>query len=61
MIFMIILDSQIQFVTHHHKNCSYSRYFFEPNATETNKIPVVNKNLSSQQVFLDNFDAPHSQ
>jgi len=32
------------------------RYFFEPNATETNKIPVVNKNLSSQQTIL--FDAP---
>merc|ERR1711962_1868556 len=32
------------------------RYFFEPNATEHNKIPVVNKNLSSQQIIL--FDAP---
>jgi len=32
------------------------RYFFEPNATENNKIPVVNKNLSSQQTIL--FDAP---
>ena len=28
------------------------RYFFEPNAPEKNKIPVVNKNLSSQQVLL---------
>jgi len=28
------------------------RHFFEPDATENNKIPVVNKNLSSQQVFL---------
>jgi len=31
--------------------CTFSfdlfRYFFEPNATEHNKIPVVNKNLSS--------------
>merc|ERR1719184_640654 len=32
------------------------RYFFEPNATEDNKIPVVNKNLSSRQTIL--FDAP---
>merc|ERR1712156_683422 len=32
------------------------RHFFEPNATEHNKIPVVNKNLSSQQAIL--FDAP---
>jgi len=32
------------------------RYFFEPNATENNKIPVVNKNLSSRQTIL--FDAP---
>merc|ERR1711962_90789 len=32
------------------------RHFFEPNATEDNKIPVVNKNLSSQQAIL--FDAP---
>merc|ERR1711962_1797202 len=32
------------------------RYFFEPNATENNKIPVVNKNLSSQQIIL--FDTP---
>merc|ERR1712032_332793 len=27
------------------------RHFFEPDATENNKIPVVNKNLSSQQVM----------
>jgi len=32
------------------------RFFFEPDATENNKIPVVNKNLSSQQTIL--FDAP---
>merc|ERR1711973_708550 len=32
------------------------RHFFEPNATENNKIPVVNKNLSSRQTIL--FDAP---
>jgi len=32
------------------------RHFFEPNAPENNKIPVVNKNLSSQQTIL--FDAP---
>merc|ERR1711971_1317220 len=32
------------------------RHFFEPDATENNKIPVVNKNLSSQQTIL--FDAP---
>jgi len=32
------------------------RHFFEPDATEHNKIPVVNKNLSSQQTIL--FDAP---
>jgi len=32
------------------------RYFFEPNATENNKIPVVNQNLSSRQTIL--FDAP---
>jgi len=32
------------------------RYFFELNATENNKIPVVNKNLSSRQTIL--FDAP---
>merc|ERR1719184_682745 len=32
------------------------RYFFEPNATEDNKIPDVNKNLSSRQTIL--FDAP---
>jgi len=32
------------------------RYFFEANATENNKIPVVNKNLSSEQPIL--FNAP---
>jgi len=32
------------------------RYFFEANATENNKIPVVNKNLSSEQAIL--FNAP---
>jgi len=32
------------------------RHFFEPDATENNKIPVVNKNLSSQQTIL--FNAP---
>jgi len=32
------------------------RHFFEPDATENNKIPVVNKNLSSSQTIL--FDAP---
>merc|ERR1712126_146018 len=32
------------------------RHFFEQNATENNKIPVVNKNLSSEQTIL--FDAP---
>jgi len=32
------------------------RHFFEPLATENNKIPVVNKILSSQQTIL--FDAP---
>merc|ERR1711971_1099336 len=32
------------------------RHFFESDATENNKIPVVNKNLSSQQTIL--FDAP---
>merc|ERR1712012_156213 len=32
------------------------RYFFEANATEKNKIPVVNKNLSSEQAIL--FNAP---
>merc|ERR1711963_1146439 len=32
------------------------RYFFEANATEDNKIPVVNKDLSSRQTIL--FDAP---
>jgi len=32
------------------------RHFFEPNATEMNKIPVVNKNFSSQQTIL--FNAP---
>merc|ERR1711962_1845079 len=32
------------------------RYFFEANATENNKIPVVNKNLSSEQTIL--FNAP---
>jgi len=30
------------------------RHFFEPNATENNKIPVVNKNLSSEQTILSN-------
>merc|ERR1711962_993990 len=34
------------------------RHFFEPNATENNKIPVVNKNLSSEQTILSN--APHA-
>ena len=28
------------------------RHFFEPDATENNKIPVVNKNLSSEQVLF---------
>merc|ERR1711962_873824 len=32
------------------------RYFFEANATDNNKIPVVNKNLSSEQPIL--FNAP---
>merc|ERR1712038_576403 len=32
------------------------RYFFEANAREKNKIPVVNKNLSSEQAIL--FNAP---
>jgi len=32
------------------------RHFFEPNASENNKIPVVNKNFSSKQTIL--FDAP---
>merc|ERR1711973_610511 len=32
------------------------RYFFEANATKNNKIPVVNKNLSSEQAIL--FNAP---
>jgi len=32
------------------------RHFFEPLATEDNKIPVVNKDLSSRQTIL--FDAP---
>merc|ERR1712156_653937 len=32
------------------------RYFFEANATKNNKIPVVNKNLSSEQPIL--FNAP---
>merc|ERR1712210_47207 len=32
------------------------RHFFELNATENNKIPVVNKNFSSKQTIL--FDAP---
>merc|ERR1711971_874656 len=32
------------------------RHFFEPDATENNKIPVVNKNLSSEQTIL--FNAP---
>merc|ERR1711962_863779 len=32
------------------------RHFFEPNASKHNKVPVVNKNLSSQQAIL--FDAP---
>merc|ERR1711962_723315 len=32
------------------------RHFFEPDATVDNKIPVVNKNLSSSQTIL--FDAP---
>ena len=27
------------------------RHFFEPDATVDNKIPVVNKNLSSSQVI----------
>jgi hypothetical protein len=31
-------------------------HFFEPNASENNKIPVVNKNFSSKQTIL--FDAP---
>ena len=30
------------------------RHFFEPNAPIENKIPVVNLNLSSEQVFLPN-------
>merc|ERR1712037_858504 len=32
------------------------RHFFEPNASENNKIPVVNKNFSSKKTIL--FDAP---
>merc|ERR1712210_279954 len=32
------------------------RHFFEPNASENNKIPVVNKNFTSKQTIL--FDAP---
>merc|ERR1711962_42018 len=37
-------------------NLEEIRHFFEPNATENNKIPVVNKNLSSEQTIL--FNAP---
>ena len=43
----------------HISTCKYSgikflifRFFFEADATENNKIPVVNKNLSSQQVLF---------
>jgi len=38
------------------KKCFILRHFFEPNASENNKIPVVNKNFSSKQTIL--FDAP---
>jgi len=40
----------------HSLNLEEIRHFFEPNATENNKIPVVNKNFSSKQTIL--FDAP---
>jgi len=55
---MILLDSQnkISICVESSLKFFIARYFFEPKATETNKIPVVNKNLSSQQTIL--FDAP---
>jgi len=34
------------------QKCFILRHFFEPNASENNKIPVVNKNFSSKQVQM---------